>query len=123
MAKVIDIQKGQVITDSNAEFTITFPKPFSEGYIIDFRYDGGKPCFVFFSRRDALGCAGKALKITGFQSAGGYNHNHAITLSACAAGHTNCVASSPTGGPSDYFPTLQGGPLGSYTLDWVAIGT
>ena len=123
MAKVIDIQSGQITTNNEGGFFLTFPHPFSEGYIIEFRYDGGKACFIHFTRRDALGCAGSALKITGFQNAGGYNHKHNITLSACASGHANCVASSPTGGPDVGFPTIQGGPLGSYTIDWVAIGT
>ena len=122
MAKVLDVQEGEVITSpANGVFDIIFPHPFSEAYVIEI-YSLDTCIFLGCIERNNLHWWGQAWHGNVAVNIPNYNHTHSITLSTCAAGHANCVASSPTGGPSSNITANTNEPLYNSTLHWIAIG-
>ena len=121
MAKVIDIQKGTVVSDSNGVVNIKFDPPFSEGYVLEI-YHHDHPILITVSERDNLHWRATIWHGDINHSFPTSTHNHAITLSACAAGHADCVASSPSGGPSATITRRTNDINIEETFSWIAIG-
>ena len=121
MAKVIDIQQGTVVSDISGQVNIKFDPPFSEGYVLEI-YHHDHPILIRVMERDNLHWKGEIWHGDDSYSFPSSGHNHAITLSACAAGHADCVASSPSGGPSAYEPRKTNVQPFEETYSWIAIG-
>ena len=121
MAKVIDIQKGTVVSDTNGVVNIKFDPPFSEGYVLEI-FSLAYPILIRMLKRDNLHWMATIWLGDCSYSVPTNNHNHAITLSACASGHANCVASSPSGGPSATDNILINTIPSDQTYSWIAIG-
>ena len=121
MAKVIDIQKGTIVSDIHGWVDIKFDPPFSEGYVLEI-YHRDHPILIRVMERDNLHWKGEIWHGDDSYSFPSGSHTHAITLSACAAGHADCVASSPSGGPSATDNILINTIPSDQTYSWIAIG-
>ena len=121
MAKVIDIQQGTVVSDINGGVNIKFDPPFSEGYVLEI-YHHDHPILIKVMERDNLHWKGEIWHGDDSYSFPSSGHTHAITLSACAAGHANCVASSPCEATGS-FASIKANILpADETYSWIAIG-
>ena len=121
MAKVIDIQQGTVVSDINGGVNIKFDPPFSEGYVLEI-HSRDHPILIRVTERDNSHWRGQIWHGDGGCQVPNMDHTHAITLSACASGHANCVASSPSGGPSATDNILINSIPSDQTYSWIAIG-
>jgi len=121
VAKVIDVQKGTVESFGDGWVNIIFDPPFSEGYVLEI-WHHDCPILIRMWERNNLHWQGQIWAGNSAYSFPTSNHNHAITLSACAAGHADCVAGSPSGDPSATTTRHTNIPLEFETLSWMAIG-
>ena len=121
MAKVIDIQKGTIVADGSGVVDIKFDPPFSEGYVLEF-FSLAYPILIRVLERDNLHWRGQIWCGNSPVSLPTNNHTHTITLSACAAGHADCVAGSPSGGPSETTYRNTNYINFGETFSWIAIG-
>ena len=121
MAKVIDIQQGTIVSPGSGVVDIKFDPPFSEGYVLEI-FNLERPILIRVLERNNLHWRGQIWFGDSEVSVPTDAHNHAITLSACAAGHADCVASSPSAGPSATQSISTNIRPFESTFSWIAIG-
>ena len=121
MAKVIDIQKGTIVANGSGIVDIKFDPPFSEGYVLEI-FSLAYLILIRMLKRDNLHWMATIWLGDCPYSVPTNNHNHAVTLSACASGHANCVASSPSAGPSATITRRTNDINIEETFSWIAIG-
>ena len=121
MAKVIDIQQGTIVSPGSGVVDIKFDPPFSEGYVLEI-FNLDHPILIRVAERDNTHWRAQIWLGDSEVSVPTDAHNHAITLSACAAGHADCVASSPSAGPSATQSIHTNFRPFESTFSWIAIG-
>ena len=121
MAKVIDVQKGTVESFGDGWVNIIFDPPFSEGYVLEI-WHHDHPILIRVWAHDNSHWQGQIWIGDSAYSFPTSNHNHAISLSPCAAGHADCVAGSPSGGPSATITRRTNDINIEETFSWIAIG-
>ena len=121
MAKVIDIQQGTIVSPGSGVVDIKFDPPFSEGYVLEI-FNLERPILIRVLERNNLHWRGQIWFGDSEVSVPTDAHNHAITLSACAAGHADCVASSPCEATGAFVSIKANRIPVEETYSWIAIG-